>query len=268
MNGFAKHLDYEEFLAFFDLYGGTHEVYLRDHYQRFRKTLDEFSRTWSGGIRVLDIGAHCLHQSVMWSQNGYAVTAIEFPEMFAAEGIRRIAQDCRIRLHGCADLARAAELDAIPDNSADVVLLTEVLEHITFNPIQLWKQIHRILSPNGRILITTPNYYSWRGRAWQWMRFVRGFGGGISVSEVVGQGTYAHHWKEYSLGEVRHYFEGLSPDFLITKAKIVPTFMRSKIWWKNVAQCVLDTAPTLRPNLHIEVSLAGKNHGVIAKARY
>ena len=268
MNGFAESSEYKEFLAFFDDYGGTPEVYLRDHYERFRKTLEEFSRTWSGGARVVDIGAHCLHQSVMWSQGGYAVTAVEFPDMFADERIQRLARDCGIHLQGCADLAHAVEMNAIPDSSVDVVIFSEILEHITFNPIPLWKHVHRILSPNGRVLITTPNYYSWRGRAWQWLRFVRGAGGGIPVDDVIGLGTYAHHWKEYSLDEIKRYFARLSPDFAIVKAKIMPTFMKSRTRWKSVAQGILDIAPILRPNLHVEVALTNKIHGIIAKSRY
>ncbi|MDY0982069.1 MULTISPECIES: class I SAM-dependent methyltransferase [Stenotrophomonas] len=261
-------LQYSDYLALFDEHGGTPEYYLSDHYERFRKTFNEFNATWNGGTRVLDIGAHWLHQAVMWRRSGYSVTAVEFPEIFLNPMVLPIANAMKIKLHGCADLGAAGELEAIPDNSADVVLFSEILEHITFNPIALWKQVHRILAPGGRIVVTTPNYYSWKGRAWQPLRFLRGQAGGISVDEVLGLGTYAHHWREYSMGEVKRYFQKLSPDFVITKAKVVPTYMRSRTRWKSSVQAILDTVPLLRPNLHIEVSLPAKEYGIVAQFRY
>lgn len=261
-------LPYDDYLSFFDEHGGTPGTYLSDHYERFRKTYNEFNATWDGGNRILDIGSHWLHQAVMWSQSGYAVTAVEIPEMFLNDMVPRVADATNIRLHGCADLGRASDLDSLPENSADVVLFSEILEHITFNPIPLWKQVHRILAPGGRILVTTPNYYSWKGRAWQPLRFLRGQGGGISIDEIIGIGTYGHHWHEYSLREVKRYFAMLSPDFIVTKAKIVPTYMRSRTRWKNVIQAMLDTIPLLRPNLHVEVTLPAKDHGIVAQSRY
>lgn len=268
MNGFNGPKSYEEFRSFFDRYGGTAELYLRDHYHRFIRTLEEFDATWEGGTRVLDVGAHCLHQAVLWSWRGYALTAVEFPAMFEDERVRLLARDCGIALHGCSNLASAVELRAIPANSVDVVIFTEILEHITFNPIPFWREIHRVLSPGGRVLVTTPNYYSWKGRAWQWVRFLTGHGGGLPIDDVVGLHTYAHHWKEYSLGEVRRYFSRLSPDFVVVKEKRLPTFRHSDTPWKSAIQKIFDIAPILRPNLHVEIAIPVKAHGIVAEARY
>jgi len=43
-----------------------------------------------------------------------------------------------------------------PDNFFDVVCLTDVLEHIS-EPHELMQEIHRILKPDGILLLTTPN---------------------------------------------------------------------------------------------------------------
>ncbi|WP_177229428.1 class I SAM-dependent methyltransferase [Dyella sp. OK004] len=259
---------FDDYLSLFRQHGGTSEDYLKDHFERFRKTLDEFNTSWVGGKRVLDIGAHWLHQAVMWRQGGFEVMAVELPVVFQQEPIRRIAHIMNIQLHECSDLGSAKDLQSIPDDSADVVLFAEILEHITFNPIPLWSEVHRILAPGGKILVTTPNYYSWRGRAWQPLRFLLGRGGGISVDEIIGTHTYAHHWREFSLREVVNYFRTLSPDFVATKAKILPTYKRSVAPWKSAIQATLDTVPLLRPNLHVEISLPAKTHGVTAKASW
>ncbi|WP_445144053.1 class I SAM-dependent methyltransferase [Dyella sp. Tek66A03] len=260
---------YQEFCALFERYGGTPIEYLSDHFQRFATTLDEFQSTWKhDGRRVLDIGAHWLHQSVMWRMAGFDVSAVDLPGTFQAENVKNIAQALGIPLIPCADLERADELAALPDNSADIVLFTEIIEHITFNPIAFWRQVHRILAPGGRIVVTTPNYYSWKGRAWQFMRYLRGMGGGISVGEILHTHTYAHHWREYSRREVLEYFRLLSPDFVPVKARLMPTYMRSAVRWKNVAQRTLDLMPLLRPNLHIEIALPSKNHGIVVTASW
>ena len=54
----------------------------------------------------------------------------------------------------------------------DIILLTEVLEHFAFNPLNTFKKLYKMLNPDGKIVITTPNsninpqklynYISWR----------------------------------------------------------------------------------------------------------
>jgi 2-polyprenyl-3-methyl-5-hydroxy-6-metoxy-1,4-benzoquinol methylase len=260
---------YHEYLALFEWHGGTAESYLADHYQRFVVTLDEFKSTWpKPGGRVLDVGAHWLHQAVMWRQAGFDVTAVDLPGTFAVPSVQNVAHALTIPMIACPDLEHAEELHAIPADSMDVVLFTEIFEHITFNPIHFWRQIYRILAPNGRIVVTTPNYYSWKGRAWQFLRYMSGKGGGISVDQVLQKHTYAHHWREYSRKEVLRYFQLLSPDFMPIKAKLMPTYMHSKVAWKRTAQYLLDQLPILRPNLHIEIGLRQKKNGITAFASW
>lgn len=255
----------EDFLALFDRHGGTDGNYLDDHYQRFMATLGEFKATWTQpGGKVLDVGAHWLHQAVMWRQTGFELVAVDLPMTFQDPRIRSVADHMDISLLSCADLERASELAQIPDDSVDVVLFTEILEHITFNPIGFWQQIHRVLKPMGRIVVTTPNYYSWKGRAWQPWRFLSGRGGGISVDEVLGKHTYAHHWREYSVREVARYFGLLSPDFTTVKLRLMPTYRLSDVRWKRLAQRTLDLCPLLRPNIHAEIQLTSKQAGIVA----
>jgi len=51
------------------------------------------------------------------------------------------------------------ERDPLPakDNSFDVVLFTEILEHLRLNPFFALREAKRILKPGGRIIISTPN---------------------------------------------------------------------------------------------------------------
>lgn len=56
-------------------------------------------------------------------------------------------------------LADLYNLD-FPDNTFDVVVMREVIEHFK-TPEYAVKEVHRVLKPNGRYVLTTPNYDSW-----------------------------------------------------------------------------------------------------------
>ena len=63
---------------------------------------------------------------------------------------------------------------AYPDETFDVVYMSEVIEHIV-EPIPLLEEIHRVLRPGGIALLGTGNAQSWsarlRGRDWDYYLF-------------------------------------------------------------------------------------------------
>jgi len=66
-----------------------------------------------------------------------------------------------------------AEGERLPfaDSSFDLVLLIEVIEH-TWRPEAVIAEIARILVPQGRLILTTPNYPI--KQAYDWMNHLRG----------------------------------------------------------------------------------------------
>ena len=48
------------------------------------------------------------------------------------------------------------------NNSTDVVLLLEVIEHFSQDPMAVMMEINRILKTDGILIISTPNAISWR----------------------------------------------------------------------------------------------------------
>jgi 2-polyprenyl-3-methyl-5-hydroxy-6-metoxy-1,4-benzoquinol methylase len=55
------------------------------------------------------------------------------------------------------------ESDPFPyaDNTIDVVLCAEIIEHLLHDPMAMLVEIHRVLKPNGTLVLTTPNLISW-----------------------------------------------------------------------------------------------------------
>lgn len=254
--------------AIFDRHGGTDHAYLAHHFHRFLSTQTEFDSTWAPerGARVLDIGAHWLHQSVLWSLAGYTVTAVDMPVTFEMPHVRSLAQEFGIGLVPTLDLEAATELAEFEDSSFDVILFTEIIEHLTFNPVNFWKQVYRIVRPGGRIVITTPNYYAWNGRAWNLRRFVFGFGGGISVDDILNTHTHAHHWREFSLHEIIRYFCLLSPDFNTVKALRVKNYYpQAHHAGTRFMSGLLERIPVIRPNLHLEIEVSSKARGIVVE---
>ena len=250
-----------EYQDLVEKHGPTDTVYLRNHFERFLGTLRQFSRNWAANedARVLDIGAHWLHRAILFSQAGFRVTAADFPVTLELEGVRALASAYDIDLLSYSEIATGNAFDAIPDDSVDIILFTEILEHITFNPVAFWESIYRILGIGSRIIVTTPNFYATGGRAWQWKRFLTGFGSGIDNLEILGTPTNGHHWKEYTRREVCHYFCALSPDFHIHRAlEVDHRFNEPKSFPERMTRFLL-------PPLYVEVDLTSKDHGITMK---
>lgn len=97
-----------------------------------RVTLDRFIVSHASPGRTLDLGA----------QNG----------PYAAHFPRRVALD----LHPAAGLHLRGDAHALPfvDGAFDVVLCTEVLEHLT-EPQRAIDEMFRVLGPGGELLLTT-----------------------------------------------------------------------------------------------------------------
>lgn len=245
--------------------GGTDFDYFHAHCARFAATKREFDRgrPHAPGV-LLDIGAHWLHQATLWALDGWRVVALDLPTTFDMPVVRALAGRHAIRLLPNNDLERPDACNAIPEDSIDVVLFTEIIEHIAFNPVALWRTVHRVLRPGGTIVVTTPNYYALRGRAWSPMRFVRGRGAGLTVASLLDIPTLGHHWKEYSRKELEEYFTRLSPDFRIAKALHMRDYRAAefKSPLERTVMAIEGALPALRPNLHFEIGLDEKRHGI------
>lgn len=254
----------------FTAHGGTDVGYLRLHWPRFQATKRLVVQTWQcRGGRVLDLGAHWLHQSLLFALDGYDVTAADLPATLDAPSVVALARTHGIRLAGIGELAAPHALRELASDAFDLVLLGEVIEHLAFNPVGLWRELHRVLVAGGRIVVTTPNCYALTRRHLQRARAWLGGGGGIGVDEILATPTHGHHWKEYSRRELERYFALLSPDFAVRRALYVedaaPPGERPS---RRLARAIRRAVPPLRERLHVEVELTGKSRGIAIEPRW
>lgn len=82
-----------------------------------------------------------------------------------------------------------------PDESFDVVLFCEVLEHLLMDPVCALQEISRVLKPNGLLIVTTPNVARLENVA-------RLVAGANVYDPYSGYGPYGRHNREYTRHEL------------------------------------------------------------------
>lgn len=227
------------------------EAYFRGQRTRYARTLARLQALAPAPCRVLDIGSHYLHQASMLGHLRYEVTGIDVALFAEAPFVRRRAAAFGVRNVAIGALEQG-EFLAGEEGRYRVVVFTEILEHITFNPVQFWRRVHALLEPGGLVYVTTPN--SMRPAAW-----LRAFGDllavrgrGIGIDEILGTVTYGHHWKEYSASEIRRYFGLLSSDFEV-ETRWVSTDLEAATGWRRQVKRALACVPPWRSDVEAVV---------------
>lgn len=131
------------------------------------------------GSRVLDVGAGSAPYRPLFAHCDYKTQ--DFAQL----------KDEQLRYGGYAPIDFVSDADAIPipDASVDVVLSTEVLEHVP-EPIAVVMEFGRILAPGGRLILTAP------------------LGSGIHQEPYHFYGGYTPYWYERFLSQAG--FEAVS----------------------------------------------------------
>ncbi len=76
-------------------------------------------------------------------------------KVFAADLEIGVARDVRLHI-GSRVVVMDASMSAIRSNAIDAILMGELIEHV-FDTEQLLRECFRVIAPEGRIVITTPN---------------------------------------------------------------------------------------------------------------
>ncbi|HJQ10193.1 MAG TPA: methyltransferase domain-containing protein [Gemmatimonadaceae bacterium] len=199
-----------EDIAYFDL-----------HEARFRHAAYRIVELVAPGAEILDVGSHYLHLTSVLAILGYKVSAMDVPFHATLPFVSQRATAHGVPLHVVEeDGFVAGDFFGSERDRFDAVLFCEILEHITFNPIEFWRRVHELLRLNGFVYVTTPNslkLISVLGALWNLVSMRRI---GLNVRQILASATFGHHWKEYSATELKEYFSRLSPDFDVRVRKV------------------------------------------------
>ena len=112
-------------------------------------------------IKILEIGAFLGIVSIVLSKIGFSVVAGDLPIFMKNKRLQQRYNEYKV-------VWREVDLKEgkIPfdENSFDLVIMCETLEHLNFNPIQSLSEIRRILYPNGILYLSHPNIAQWENR--------------------------------------------------------------------------------------------------------
>lgn len=197
----ASHL--RELLADTDVFGDAVEEaegYLADSLERFRVTMalvPELGR----GAHVLELGANPYFLTRLLVNRRLDVTCANWfgPDAgFGERGCQRVHGSRRGWEHDFVFDHFNVERDTFPyaDRSFDLVLCCEILEHLPTDPTHMLAEIHRVLKPAGRLLLTTPN-------AIRLDNLARLLDGRNVYEALSGYGVYGRHNREYTVDELR-----------------------------------------------------------------
>lgn len=107
------------------------------------------------------------------------------------------------------------ELLPYPENYFDAIIFNHVIEHL-HNPFHITKEIHRVLSPGGRIYIETPNWTSMLVPSFSFNRHQH------SPFNFYDDPTHVKPWTKHGLYEYLSQFCGLK----VLKARNTRNWMK------------------------------------------
>jgi ubiquinone/menaquinone biosynthesis C-methylase UbiE len=151
-------------------------------------------------LDVLDVGCGAGAQAIMWASRGHRATGIDISAPLVELACKRAAE---ARLPVSFQVGSATELP-LPESSQDVVLVSELLEHLAD-----WKpcidEAVRVLKPGGTLYVSTTNWlcpiqqeftlpmYSW------YPNFVKKRCEQLAI-------TTNRHWVQYATFPAVHWF--------------------------------------------------------------
>ena len=151
---------------------------------------------------LVELGAAPGVQCIALARKGYRVTAVDLGEASEEWGDSSSGSMADALAGAGVDLV-LWNLEAtpypLPSESFDVVLLTEVLEHLRDYPLSALVEIRRLLRPGGLLVLTTPNTASLQNRA----RLLLGRSVHTPLRDWMFGLPHARHAREYTASELQ-----------------------------------------------------------------
>lgn len=216
------------------------KTYVTADFKRFVYTLGLVPER--SGLKMLELGANPYFTTVLLKKfREGELQPANFFDHAGAEGSQRVA----VHKTGEAFVFNYRqfniETDAFPyeDDSFDVVLFCEILEHLLIDPVHALVEIRRVLKPGGILVLTTPNVAR--------LDNVRKIIAGENIYDPYsGYGPYGRHNREYTQQDL---FQLLSANGFHVRtmftADVNPGHTSSTVSLEQVAPLVKHRQPDL-----------------------
>lgn len=222
--------------------GSRYDAEMAEAYSRTVRDVESLGK----GLHILEFGCFTGIVSVSLQRLGYMVTGSDIPfvladeenaAFFAEEGVRLWPHDLAV-----------VPLD-LPSDSFDLIIFTEVLEHLNFNPIPLLCEFARVLRLGGMVYCATPNLADTHAR----LNLLRGRGIMNPIEHLVmnlkpGTGmSVGLHWREWTKEELVQIFAEAGFSLKSHRYGLV-TSNRSGFPRKQLVGLMYSLMPSLMPN--------------------
>jgi len=208
--------------------------------------------------RVLEISSFLGVVDIALAKIGFDVYTYDIPEFQENSNLNRLYEEFNV--HPSSGHVKDIWKTGLPypDNHFDAVILSEVLEHLNFNPFPVLQEINRIMKTDGILYITTPNQANMINR----IKIMAGHSIRNSIYDSVIQLDPARnticgiHWREYTLQELIQLLD--TTGFSLSTSRY--TLMTQKNTPLSVIRIFYKAICTILPSL-------GDSIAVIAKKR-
>jgi SAM-dependent methyltransferase len=169
--------------------------YFLNHQKRYRSDLQIIQQYYCDG-EILEIGSLPCHITYCLKKLNLPVVGVDIEPGRADDFLNK---------HGLTVKKCDIEKEQMPfsDDKFNMVLFNEVFEHLRIDPIATLKEVHRVLSPGGIIILSTPNLCALDKR---WQLFCgRGYDDPYSEFEKLHLLGHMGHVREYTTSQVRKF---------------------------------------------------------------
>lgn len=179
---------------------------------QYENILIDFNKIFNGnfnGKRVLEISSFLGVVDIALAKIGFEVYTYDIPEFQNNSKLNELYS--KFNVHPSSGYLKDVWQNGLPypDNHFEAVILSEVIEHLNFNPLPVLQEINRILKKDGILYITTPNQVNLINR----IKIILGRSIRNSISDSVTQLDQTKHticgihWREYTLEELIQLLE-------------------------------------------------------------
>ncbi len=126
--------------------------YFTFHKDRYNFLIKKLEENYQQGKSFLELGSFRGYMMIAASLIGYKVSGVDLDKY-----VQEIETMCKKYNFENLPLDLESNMLPFPDDSFDIIIFSEVLEHLNFHPGNVFIEIARVLKKNGVVIVTTPN---------------------------------------------------------------------------------------------------------------